>query len=64
MTKTPVIRAKDLANITTTIVVPRRIWQLLRLLAEDRALEHGGKPSVSALIASLAEAEEKARPRA
>jgi hypothetical protein len=45
--------------VVTTVRVPRRVWIALRALAEARALEHGGRASVSAVVADLA--EEKAR---
>ena len=41
--------------IVTTVRVPRRIWALLRALSEARAAEVGGRPSVSAVVAELAE---------
>ena len=42
-------------KVVTTITVPRRIWQLLRQLAEQRSVEVGGRPSVSGIISQLAE---------
>ena len=51
-------------QITTTIRVPRRVWLMLRALAEDRALKAGGRANVSATIADLAEDKAKERSRA
>ena len=48
--------------VRTSIVVPQRIWTLLRSLAERRALEEGGRPSVSAMVAALAEKAVRADP--
>ena len=50
--------------ITTTIRVPRRVWLMLRALAEDRALRDGGRANVSATIADLAEEKSKDKARA
>lgn len=46
--------------VTTTVRIPQRIWILLRALAEQRAVEAGGRASVSGVVVDLAEAE-KAR---
>ena len=40
----------------TTIRIPERIWRALRALAEHKALEAGGRPSASAVIAELVDA--------
>jgi predicted DNA-binding ribbon-helix-helix protein len=48
--------------IVTSIRINRKVWRMLRALAETRALEVGGRPSVSALVADLA--EEKAAQQA
>jgi hypothetical protein len=50
--------------ITTTISVPPRIWQALRALAERRALEAGGRASVSGAIVALVADELARRERA
>ena len=49
--------------ITTSVRVPQRIWRLLRALSETRALEVGGRPSVSGLLVDLAEAAARKTPR-
>lgn len=48
-----------LKRITTTIHPEEHIWILLRALAQTRALEFGGRPSMTAVISALV--EEKAR---
>lgn len=42
-------------TITTAIHIPKATWELLRRVAFKRAMEKGGRPSVSALLAELAE---------
>lgn len=49
-------------KIRTSIVVPERIWLMLRGLAEARAIEEGGKPNGSQVVADLVERESR-RPR-
>ena len=49
-------------RIRTSVVVPKRVWLMLRQLAEDRAVEEGGKPNASAIVAELVERESR-RPR-
>ena len=41
--------------LTTAIHIPRATHKLLRAVAFKRAQEHGGRPSVSALLTELAE---------
>jgi hypothetical protein len=48
------------AMVVTTVRIPTRVWLLLRALAEQRAVEAGGRASVSGVVVELAEAE-KAR---
>lgn len=43
-------------TMQTTIRVSSRVWRLLRALAEHKALEAGGRPSASAVIAELVDA--------
>ncbi len=43
--------------VSTTILIPRRVWQLLRGLAEQRALARGGRASASRVLVELVEAE-------
>ncbi len=45
--------------LTTAIHIPRSTWRLLRAVAFKRAQEGGGRPSVSALLAELAEQHRK-----
>jgi hypothetical protein len=47
--------------VVTTVRVPQRIWLMLRALSEARALEVGGRPSVSALLVALTEEKAAAR---
>ena len=47
----------DDRSVRTTIVVPERIWQALRQLAEHRALADGGRPSASAIVVELVKRE-------
>ena len=42
-------------TITTAIHIPKHTWTLLRAVAFHRAQEHGGRASVSRVIAMLAE---------
>jgi hypothetical protein len=46
------------ATVAFTVKVPAEIWQALRRLSERRALEVGGRPSMSAAIATLVKAQE------
>ncbi len=41
--------------MTTAIHIPRSTWKLLRAVAFKRALDRGGRSSVSALLVELAE---------
>jgi hypothetical protein len=43
--------------IVTSVRVPKRVWAMLRALSEAKALEVGGRPSVSGVIVELAEAK-------
>ena len=43
----------DGPNMTTAIVLPEGLWQLLRDVAFIRARKSGGRASVSAIIRSL-----------
>lgn len=45
----------DVPAITTAIHIPRDTWSLLRAVAFRRAQDHGGRASVSRLIAELVE---------
>lgn len=54
----------DEPSIATTIRVPERIWRALRALSERRALENGGRPSMSATVAELVERAAEQRPEA
>ena len=47
------MNAPDGPKVITTIVVTRRVWALLRQLAEAKALAQGGRPSASAVVAEL-----------
>ncbi len=51
--------ASDTDTITTAIHIPIKTWRLMRAVAFKRAQEHGGRASVSALIAELAERHRK-----
>lgn len=42
-------------TITTAIHIPKQAWSLLRAVAFHRAQEHGGRASVSKVIADLVE---------
>jgi hypothetical protein len=42
-------------TVTTAIHLPKRTLALLRRVAVERANQHGGRPSVSALITDLVE---------
>ena len=48
----PINRASD-AMITTAVHIPRDVHILLRRVAVERANEHGGRPSVSAVLTEL-----------
>jgi hypothetical protein len=48
-------------TIATTIRVPFAIWYALRKLSEDRAVNAGGRPSVSQTVVALVQAEEQRR---
>ena len=55
----------ETAIVTTTVRIPRHVWALLRQLAEERADQLGGRPSVSGVVCEMAEARSKdARRRA
>lgn len=43
-------------TIATTIRMPERIWLTLRQLAQQKALEAGGRPNVSAVVVAMVEA--------
>lgn len=55
----PLLRSHDIepASVVTTITLSPRLWRLLRSLAEARALESRGRPSASAVVRELVEAE-------
>lgn len=57
-------RDDDGRVIATTIRVSPAIWSALRQLAEQRALAGTGRPSVSATVAALVEAEQRRRAEA
>ncbi len=49
--------SRDLGEMTTTAIhIPKETLALLRRVAVERANQHGGRPSVSAVITELAEA--------
>jgi hypothetical protein len=48
-------------DVRTTIVIPARLWRVLRALAEDRALAGRGRPNASGVLRELLEAEAKRR---
>ncbi len=45
--------------LTTAIHIPRSTWKLLRAVAFKRALDRGGRSSVSALLVELTEQRRK-----
>ena len=45
-------------------MVPERIWLMLRALAEARAIEEGGRPNASAIVAELVQKASEEKPRA
>jgi len=47
--------------VVTTIRIAPLVWELLRAFAAARALRVGGRPSVSRIVAELAEAERDRR---
>ncbi len=47
----------DERMVQTNITVPRRVWSILRALAERGALERGGRPNASRVVAELLERE-------
>jgi hypothetical protein len=48
--------------INTTVRIPEHIWEALRILAGQRALEQGGgRPSASAVVAELVQREAERR---
>jgi hypothetical protein len=51
-------------TIRTSVVVPERVWRMLRALAEAKALQAGGRPSASAIVAELVEQASEEKPRA
>lgn len=52
-------------TVATTVRLPAVVWSALRQLAEQRALAGAGRPSLSAVVAALVEAETKRQvPRA
>ncbi len=44
-------------TVTTNIVIPERVWRMLRDLAEAKAIERGGRPNASAVVADLVSRE-------
>lgn len=44
-------------TVQTTVTLSRESWRMLRALAEARALERGGRPNASAIVAELVERE-------
>lgn len=58
MTRKPAAAPEKLIN--TSITLPRDALALLRLVAARRANEHGGRSSISAVLASLVEASRPA----
>jgi hypothetical protein len=51
------MRSNDPNNTTTSFVVNKEDLKLLKAVAYARALEHGGKPSVSNVLADVLERE-------
>ena len=51
--------AANSGNMTTAINIPRSTWELLRKVAFSRALKHGGRASVSAVLVDLVERNRK-----
>lgn len=51
------MRSGDPDNTTTSFVVNKEHLKLLKAVAYARALEDGGKPSVSAVLADVLERE-------
>jgi len=47
------------ASMTTAISLPTSMWELLRRVAFNRALKHGGRASVSAVLVDLVERNRK-----
>jgi hypothetical protein len=47
------------ANMTTAINLPTSMWELLRRVAFARAIKHGGRASVSAVLVDLVERNRK-----
>jgi len=43
------------AMVVTNVRISRAVWLMLRELAERRAISFGGRASVSAVVAELAE---------
>jgi hypothetical protein len=52
-------RAVKSVNMTTAINLPISTWELLRKVAFSRALKHGGRASVSAVLVDLVESNRK-----
>ena len=46
-------RAPGAAMVTTAIHIPKETHDLLRRVAVERAVDHGGRPSVSAVLTEL-----------
>jgi hypothetical protein len=45
--------------VVTTMHMPKRTLALLRMVAIKRAIRHGGRPSVSAIVTELVERHRK-----
>lgn len=52
-------RVTAVKNMTTAISLPVTTWELLRRVAFKRALQHGGRTSVSAVLVDLVERHRK-----
>lgn len=46
-------RVPGAAMVTTAIHIPKETHDLLRRVAVERAVDHGGRPSVSAVLTEL-----------
>ena len=51
--------AANSVTMTTAIALPRSTWEFLRRVAFNRALKHGGRASVSAVLVDLVERNRK-----
>jgi hypothetical protein len=49
----PSVNRESEAMVTTAVHIPRDVHILLRRVAVERANEHGGRPSVSAVLTEL-----------